>query len=200
MQKIKAPVQTEIVVKKSRFLTFLIHVTNENEAKKALADLKKKYPLASHYTYCYILGLNQETAKSSDDGEPAGTAGNVIYEALKSLNITSCLGVTIRFFGGIKLGASNLKHTYRLSLKEALKICEFTEVGLFTKFHIVLSYKNYSIFKKYYKDSIISEDMGTEVTLTVKFKNEESNRIVLKLIDSFNNQIKITELENLEIL
>ncbi len=200
MQKIKAPVQTEIIVKKSRFLTFLLHVTDENEAKKALAELKKKYPLASHYTYCYILGLNQETAKFSDDGEPAGTAGNVIYEALKKLNITSCLGVTIRFFGGIKLGASNLKHTYRLSLKEALKICEFTEVGLFTKFKIVLSYKNYSIYKKHYTDSIINESMGTEVTLTVKFKNEESNRIVLKLIDSFNNQIKITELENLEIL
>lgn len=99
----------EIDILKSRFISILIPINVINEVNINLDKIKKEYPKATHYIYAYIFN-NKE--KYSDDGEPTGTAGKPSLELLKKYNLNNILLITIRYFGGIKLGASRLLRTY----------------------------------------------------------------------------------------
>ena len=107
----------EIIIKNSRFITFLIKINNLEQIQSNLEKLKKDYPKATHYCYAYIINSNK---KSSDDGEPSGTAGIPILNVLEKEKLTNILCIVIRYFGGIKLGASGLVRAYTKSVKEAL--------------------------------------------------------------------------------
>ena len=83
-----------------------------------LKEIKKEYPKARHYIYAYLLDQKQ---KSNDDGEPSGTAGKPTLELLNNQKLADCLLVTVRYFGGVKLGASRLLRTYLESAQGAIK-------------------------------------------------------------------------------
>lgn len=115
----------EIFIKNSKFITFLKKINTIEEVPSYLAVIKKQYPKATHYCYAYRIGL--EIKKSSDDKEPAGTAGIPMLTVLEKEDITNVLVITVRYFGGIKLGAGGLIRAYSNSVKSALKkvsICE----------------------------------------------------------------------------
>ena len=110
----------EIVEKKSRFIANVFYAENENDANEKLNDVKKKYYDAKHNCYAYIIGENGEIVKSSDDGEPQGTAGHPMLDILKGSDFTNCIAVVTRYFGGILLGTGGLVRAYSDSLKLAL--------------------------------------------------------------------------------
>lgn len=116
--------QTETVIRKSRFLCILTPVTNEKEARDAIADTEKKYRDATHVCYAYVIGKNSEISRSSDNGEPAGTAGIPILEALKKSGLTYVCACVVRWFGGIKLGAGGLVRAYGGITSQACAACE----------------------------------------------------------------------------
>jgi len=127
----------QIEIKNSKFITELIKINN-SDIKDILKELKVKYPKATHYTYALRLDNYQ---KSSDDGEPGGTAGTPMLNVLEKENLINILAVTIRYFGGIKLGAGGLVRAYTKSLTEALnntKIKELTK-GYKVEIHIPYS-------------------------------------------------------------
>ena len=107
----------QIEIKNSKFITELIKIDNEN-IKDILEEMKIKYPKATHYTYALRLENYQ---KSSDDGEPGGTAGTPMLNVLEKEDIINVLAVTIRYFGGIKLGAGGLLRAYNQAGSDVTK-------------------------------------------------------------------------------
>lgn len=118
----------EIVEKKSRFIANVFYVENENEAVNRLNEIRKKYYDAKHNCYAYILGKNGESMKSSDDGEPQGTAGHPMLDILKGENLTNCIAIVTRYFGGTLLGTGGLVRAYSESLKDAIKSAKFSNI------------------------------------------------------------------------
>ena len=108
----------QIDIMKSKFISILSPISAQDDVERILKEIKKEYPKARHYIYAYILDQKQ---KSNDDGEPSGTAGKPTLELLDNQNLTNCLLVTVRYFGGIKLGASRLLRTYLDSAIGAVK-------------------------------------------------------------------------------
>jgi len=100
--------ETEIEIKKSRFICSLKRIQSEDEAKAFIQALKKEHWKANHHCSAYVLGENHEIQRSSDDGEPSGTAGVPILEVLKKNDLINMVAVVTRYFGGTKLGAGGL--------------------------------------------------------------------------------------------
>ncbi len=99
-------------LKKSRFICSLKRVETEEEARDFIAQIKKEHHQANHNCMAYTIGDHQEIQRTSDDGEPSGTAGIPMLEILKKREITNVCAVVTRYFGGIKLGAGGLIRAY----------------------------------------------------------------------------------------
>ena len=110
--------------KKSRFIANLIPVNDEAEASAFIAEIKKKYWDAKHNCYAYLIGENNELCRSSDDGEPSGTAGRPMLEMLKNEGVHNAAVVVTRYFGGVLLGTGGLIRAYTSAVKEALSVSE----------------------------------------------------------------------------
>lgn len=117
MQTIKNNTHNEIIIKNSRFICYLYKIKNIEEINNILNNLKEENKDATHYCYAYIL---DNIKKSSDDGEPGGTAGIPILKVLENNNLNNILAVVIRYFGGIKLGAGGLVRAYTKSVTNTL--------------------------------------------------------------------------------
>ena len=103
----------EIIEKKSRFIAHVLNVETEEQAQDYINKLKKKYWDARHNCYAYVIGDKGEIKKFSDDGEPSGTAGKPILDLIESRELTNCLVVVTRYFGGILLGTGGLVRAYQ---------------------------------------------------------------------------------------
>ncbi|WP_214721898.1 YigZ family protein [Exiguobacterium sp. s192] len=117
----------EIIIQKSRFITYLARATSEQEAQSFIADLKKKHHDANHNCSAYVIGERNEIQKANDDGEPSGTAGVPMLEVLKKRNLRNTVVVVTRYFGGIKLGGGGLIRAYGSSVSEALNAVGIVE-------------------------------------------------------------------------
>lgn len=106
--------------KGSKFIASAFIVTSEDEVKQALAEVKKKYYDARHHCYAYMIGPDKSCFRSSDDGEPSGTAGKPILNQILSKDVTNVCVIVVRYFGGIKLGVSGLINAYKTAAREAL--------------------------------------------------------------------------------
>ena len=99
----------QIEVMKSKFIAYLLPLNNEEDFKPILANLRKEHKKARHIVYAYRVNTK---SKSSDDGEPKGTAGHPLLELLYKKDINNVALLVVRYFGGTKLGASRLLRTY----------------------------------------------------------------------------------------
>lgn len=113
--------ESEIVIKKSRFLGITAPAATPEEAAEFVNGIKKKYYDARHNCYAYILGDKQEVLKYSDDGEPQGTAGKPMLDVLKNSGITNIVVVVTRYFGGVLLGTGGLVRAYTEAAKIAVE-------------------------------------------------------------------------------
>ena len=102
----------EFIEKNSRFLGYSKFVRTEEQVNEFLALVRQAHPQATHICYAYIIGQNGEISKNNDNGEPAGTAGMPITEAIKKKKLTNTLIVVVRYFGGKELGTSGLYKAY----------------------------------------------------------------------------------------
>ena len=118
MKCVKEEIVNTIIIDKSEFINILIPVDNKESVKDIIDNIKTRWKDATHYCYAYIIGDYQ---KSSDDNEPGGTAGIPMLEVLIANNFVDTLCVTVRYFGGIKLGAGGLSRAYRKSVTENIK-------------------------------------------------------------------------------
>ncbi len=202
MKSIKTTVKTELVINKSTFIDYLLPVSNLDEVKDNLANLLKRYPDASHHTYAYLLGNNQEIQKYSDNGEPSKTAGYPMMEVLKKHHLTNVLNVCIRYFGGIKLGAGGLTRAYTKSCAEAVLKASFTSLKNYSNLAITIPFDQIGNVEKYLRDNLTlldtkySEDvcylvdietseLPTFKTLIGNFTKGKAKIITLKTYDKY---------------
>lgn len=133
---IKNDVRFEEEIKKSRFICHLKRVTTEEAAREFITAIKKQHHKANHNVSAFTIGDHQEIQRSSDDGEPSGTAGVPMLEILKKRELTNLVAVVTRYFGGIKLGAGGLIRAYAGSVNQAIdtvgciKIVEQTQLDI----------------------------------------------------------------------
>ena len=118
---IKEDSYDEFVEKKSTFITHLIRVTSEEEAREFIQKMKKKHYDATHVCSCYVVGDNNEITRANDDGEPSGTAGAPMLDVLVKNEIKNVCATVIRYFGGTKLGTGGLVRAYGGGVINALK-------------------------------------------------------------------------------
>ena len=144
----------EITIKNSKFITLLYKVYSLEDIKNTLVNVKTLYPNATHYCYAYI--LNNEK-KSSDDGEPSGTAGTPILNILESNNLNYVLSIVVIYFGGIKLGSSGLIRAYSRSVKEAIKENILTKLIEGINVNITFSWSNIKQIDYLLKDQLINK-------------------------------------------
>jgi len=118
---IHAPTDALYKIKGSKHYGYVYPVKSVDEAKAHLEVLRKKHHDARHHAYAYRIGPTGDAWRTSDDGEPANSAGPPILGALKSKEVTNCLGVVVRYFGGTKLGVGGLIDAYRTATLMALE-------------------------------------------------------------------------------
>ena len=177
---IKENVQTEIVVKKSKFICNLIKVESQEEAEEYIKKIKRKYYDARHNCVAYrVIENEQVVEKSSDDGEPSGTAGGPMLNILKKNNLGNVLVVVTRYFGGILLGTGGLVRAYSDATKKAIQKSEL----LFQKdgFEIELEtdYSNLENFKYYCKSNdinIINIDYSENIRIKILLYSNRGKR------------------------
>lgn len=119
--------RTELEIKRSRFITVLRRTETEDEARGLIAELRREFHDARHHCSAFVLGPGREVQRSNDDGEPSGTAGIPMLEALTkretaggATDLSDITAVTVRYFGGILLGAGGLVRAYSESVSTAL--------------------------------------------------------------------------------
>lgn len=189
MKSLAAEATGEIVEKKSRFIANMIPVTSEEEARDFIASMKKKYYDARHNCSAYTIGENHEITKSSDDGEPSGTAGRPMLDVLVHSDIHNLCVVVTRYFGGVLLGTGGLVRAYTDATKAALENAQVKEELTGITLIIDTDYNGYgkiNYFLESEKIPVIDSTFTDKVTLTI-FVRED---------DAYNVSLKITELTN----
>lgn len=127
-------------IQKSRFIAYTSHVETEDEARDFVTAIKKKHFDARHNCSAWVLGADSSQQKSNDDGEPGGTAGNPILEAIKQHGLTNVVVVVTRYFGGIKLGAGGLIRAYSHTASLGLEATPCLEVKPFSLMEAEMDY------------------------------------------------------------
>ncbi len=119
-QTIAAPVDAEIEISRSRFLARIERVEGEEAAREVIAAVRAAHPRARHHCSAFVLGPDGRVRRSNDDGEPSGTAGAPMLDALTSAGLSDVVAVVTRYFGGVLLGAGGLTRAYRAAVAEAV--------------------------------------------------------------------------------
>lgn len=114
-------VETQFTEKKSIFISSVFIIEDTDAASRALDEIRKKYPDATHNCYAYVLN-NGAVQRFSDDGEPSGTAGMPILNVINKLGLTNVLVIVTRYFGGVKLGAGGLVRAYSQGAADVLRL------------------------------------------------------------------------------
>ena len=154
---IEENVSTEIVEKKSKFIANFFYVETVEEAEKIIKEIKKKYFDARHNCVAYrIIENGQVIEKSSDDGEPSGTAGAPMLNILQKNELANVLIIVTRYFGGILLGTGGLVRAYSGSLLDAIEKSKKITKCLGQEFEIVVDYSEFENFKYYCKKNDIN--------------------------------------------
>lgn len=195
---IQEKVQAEIVEKKSKFIANLIYVETVEEAEDVIKNTKKKYFDAKHNCIAYrVVEDNQIIERSSDDGEPSGTAGAPMLTILQKNNLANVVVIVTRYFGGILLGTGGLVRTYSDSLLKAISSSKLCKKCLGVEMEVVLEYSNYENFKYYCKNKEISiVDVQYAEEIVCKIELEDDKRMQL-LEDFETKKVMIQNLKDL---
>jgi len=191
---IKEDGQSEIEIKKSRFICSLKRIKTEEEAKDFIQALKKEHWKANHNCSAFVLGEKNDIQRSSDDGEPSGTAGVPMLEVLEKNELINVVAVVTRYFGGTKLGAGGLIRAYSSAVSHALNEIGIVEGKLQKEVFVQIEYpllgklQHYLEQNQFYvKDTQFLEN----ITLCVMVQNEENFKQAV--IDLLNGQVSFED-------
>lgn len=192
MLTILEPIENELIINKSSFITYLYPVQTVDEAKNYIKQIKEKHPTATHHVVCYIIGKTGENGTANDDGEPSGTAGLPALNVFKNNDITNFVCIIVRYFGGIKLGAGGLVRAYSKSASEALKLAVKIPIIEYDFLELEFNYAYLDIIENRLKNyEITNRSFSTNISLIVKVNKLETNTLISMLVGLTNNQIKI---------
>jgi uncharacterized YigZ family protein len=192
---IVAPVEAELRVKDSRFIAFLSAAASRQEAETRIAERLRQYPDATHHCYAFRIGFDDQLiAKSSDAGEPAGTAGRPILQALERRHLTNLVAVVTRYFGGTKLGTGGLVRAYNSATAAAIASANLTEIFPKQTLRLQYAYMQTAAVKKILRlvqAESLHEDFGAEVVQIVALRASRSDETRRRLRDACAGKITI---------
>jgi len=177
--------------KNSKFFGYAFPVTNTDEVKIYLDQLKKKHFGAVHFCYAYQIGMEKMEFRANDDGEPNNSAGIPIYGQIQSFGLTNILIVVVRYFGGTKLGVGGLITAYKTAAQMVLENALIVNKTINLYFKITFDYKNINKVMRIIKEKqleIQSQKMeeNCEVIIVTRKKNAE------QIVDIFNSLFEIS--------
>lgn len=183
----------ELKIQRSRFIANAYPVSTPEESTEVLNIIRKDYYDAKHHPFSFVL-FEKDNFRYNDDGEPSGSSGKPIYDAINKYNLKNVIVVVTRYFGGIKLGVGGLKRAYFDSADECLKVCKTKEVILKEKKSLQFNYNYISAVMKYIeKNNIhISENNSSEtVNLVCDVRLSSVEIFRSDLIELTNGKIEI---------
>ena len=168
----------------SRFIALAFPVETEDQVKAIVAGLRKQYHDARHHCYAYRLGYKGDVFRSSDDGEPSGTAGRPILGQIDSAGLSDVLVVVVRYFGGIKLGVPGLIRAYKTSTADALSKAQVAEKIAGVWLRLGFGYESMNAVMKVLKEMDLpqrAQDFGERCSVEV--------RVRLSALESFREKL-----------
>lgn len=166
--------EVEQYIEKSRFIAYTKPVLTQVEAEEFIKDIRNLHKKANHNVYAYVIGDGFELQKSSDDGEPGGSAGMPILNILKQESLTNLVVVVTRYFGGIKLGTGGLARAYSGTAKLALDVSEVMAKTLKNLYQITINYSHLDNVKHLIQRLGIIHDITYSLDVSLSFYLAES--------------------------
>lgn len=163
----------------SRFIALAYPVESEDRVKEIVSSLRKEYHDARHHCFAYRLGHDGSVFRSSDDGEPSGTAGRPILGQIDSAGLSDILVVVVRYFGGVKLGVPGLIRAYKSATADALANAATVEKTAGTVYRISFDYLSMNAVQKVLKDMGLpqnSQDFSQRCSLVTRVRLSEEEK------------------------
>ena len=180
MKTVNSIYQTQIEVKKSKFISFLVPI---DEFKELHSKLKEQHPKASHIVYAYrkLNEFEQIVENNSDDGEPKGVAGNPTLSQLRGEELINCAIITVRYFGGVKLGVGGMIRAYSSSAREVILSAKLTEYVKLFEEKICIDYNQQRQVEYHFKElgitSINREFLSNKVCYHIKVSQDTIQKL-----------------------
>lgn len=188
MKTITGNTEAEIVEKRSKFISNLYYVETVEQAENKLKEIKKRYNDARHNCFAYrVCEKNTIVERASDDGEPSGTAGAPMLNLLSKSDLTNCVVIVTRYFGGILLGTGGLVRCYTKATTESIKNAIIVEKEIGYKIKFVTNYNKQEELKYYLKQNLCNiidttylEKIEIIAEISEKVKKEIEENLVKK--------------------
>ncbi|MGB5428618.1 IMPACT family protein [Eudoraea sp.] len=166
--------------RKSKFYAYTFPITNEREIKQIIDNLRKKHPTANHVCYAWRVGIEKQSYRANDDGEPNNSAGMPIYGQIKSFGLTNVLIAVARIFGGTKLGVGGLISAYRAAAQLALESSSIIEKSVKVNYELSFNYPLLSRVMRIIKQNpieIIKQEMSLDCTIEISVKLIDADHV-----------------------
>jgi len=182
---IEKPVENTLLKEKgSKFIGFAFPINNETELKNALEKIRTEHPKATHHCYAFRMGLNGENYRANDDGEPSGSAGLPIYNQLLAHELTNVLVISVRYYGGTKLGVSGLVKAYKESAKITLEEANIITKELETEIEVQFQFNQqnliFTLLSKF-DAKVLNFDSQQNAVISARVKNKQKDDLIESL-------------------
>lgn len=182
---ITKPEEGEVYKEKgSKFIGFAFPITDEEEVKELVNQIKKVHYAARHWCYAWQLGVGDVQYRINDDGEPHNSAGQPIYGQIQSFGLTNILVVVVRYYGGVKLGVGGLISAYKIAAQNVLGQAEIVEMFLEQIVSIKVSYEALNKLMRFIKEQkllISNQVMNLDCEIQLKIRKSEVDDFLIKL-------------------
>ena len=191
---------SEITINKSRFISYAFPCTEESDAVSFLQRIKEEHKTAKHHCYAYIIGENSGIMRYSDDGEPGGTAGLPIMNAIRSKGIVNCCVIVVRYFGGVLLGTGGLVRAYTQSAQGALEAAGIAVMEWTSRNLCEIPYDVWDRFRYVAGQlpvKIENIEYGASVCFHLCIRMRDKDTVLPKLIDAAGRSLSIDPLKDI---
>lgn len=193
---IKPSEETLFKDRNSKFYGYAFPVSSEDDVKEYLEQLRKIHHTARHHCYAWQLGTETFRFRANDDGEPNNSAGQPIYGQIQAFEVTNILVVSVRYFGGTKLGVGGLINAYKNSAQLALEASEIIEKTIDKQFKITFGYDMMNKVMRIIKErniEIVSQKLELECEYLITVRKNEAEAVYAIFDTLFKVEIKEVE-------
>ena len=186
----KASEETLFKDRNSKFFGYAFPVLNEDDVKESIDLLKKKHHSARHFCYAYQIGVDQIKYRANDDGEPNNSAGMPIYGQIQSFEVTNILIVSVRYFGGTKLGVGGLINAYKTSAQITLEASNIIEKTINIFFQLNFQYDLMNKVMRIVKEknlTIVRQKLELDCEYVISIRKKDAQSV----FDIFDNLYKV---------
>lgn len=194
---ITQPATAEFKDRGSKFIAYTFPIETADDFKKRLQELKKEHTKAVHHCFAYRIGTDGNNFRSSDDGEPGGTAGKPILGQIDSKQVTNIAIIVVRYFGGTLLGVPGLINAYKSAAALALQVTPVVQKQVETNYSIEFDYTRMNdvmMILKQYNCTIINQEMQLFCIIKTGIPKNRIEEVLYKLNDLQNINVKKTSL------